>query len=98
MTNPVFDLSAGVTILPVVHGSAFFAREARLRLRHEAGRGWDCLAVALPPSFAAAVEEGVERLPRVSVAIQEEGDPFAADARQCSYVPIDPCQPLIEAV
>ena len=99
MTNPVFDLSARVIVLPVVHGSAFFAREVRRRLRHEAARGLDCLAVALPPSFAAGVESGVERLPRVSVVIQDEGDPLTDDGRGgCSYVPVDPCQPMIEAL
>ena len=99
MTNPVFDLSARVIVLPVVHGSAFFAREVRRRLRHEAARGLDCLAVALPPSFAAGVESGVERLPRVSVVIQDEGDPLTDEGRGgCSYVPVDPCQPMIEAL
>lgn len=95
--NPVFDLSARVTVLPVVHGSAFFTREVRRRVRDEASQGLDCLAVALPPSFAAGVEEGVERLPRVSVVIQEEADSIDGGGK-CSYVPIDPCQPLIEAI
>ncbi len=99
MINPVFDLSTRVTVLPVVHGSAFFAREVRRRLQAEAAGAWDCLAVALPPSFAAGVEEGVEGLPRVSVVIQDEDDAASSDGRGgCSYVPIDPCQPLIEAL
>jgi hypothetical protein len=69
LPNPIFDLSERVTMIPVVHGSAFFAREVRHRLKREAAQGWDCLAVALPPSFAAGVEESVERLPRVSVVV-----------------------------
>jgi hypothetical protein len=99
LENPVFDVSCRLTILPVVHGSAFFAREVRQRLRQATTRGWDCLAIPLPPSFAAAVEDGVERLPRVSVAFQEEEHPGSDDGRGgSSYVPVDPCQPVIEAI
>ena len=97
MTNSVFDLSGRVTVVPVVHGSAFFAREVRRRLRGETAATWDCLAVALPPSFAAGVEEGVERLPRASVVIQDEND-VEGGSGGCSYVPIDPCQAMIEGI
>ena len=49
--------------------------------------------------FFAQDESGVERLPRVSVVIQDEGDPLTDDGRGgCSYVPVDPCQPMIEAL
>jgi len=97
VTNPVFDLSGRVTVVPVVHGSVFFAREVRRRLRIEVAGTWDCLAIALSPSFAAAVEEGVERLPRASVAIQDENY-VEGGHRGCSYVPIEPCQPFIEGI
>lgn len=99
MTNPVFDLSERVTVLPVVHGSAVFARELYHRLQVERSGAWDCLAVCLPPAFAAGVEAGVDRLPRVSVVVQDELDVATEDGVGCcSYVPIDPCQPLIEAI
>jgi hypothetical protein len=99
LPNPIFDLSERVTMIPVVHGSAFFAREVRHRLKREAAQGWDCLAVALPPSFAAGVEESVERLPRVSVVVQQESDPAGENGMGgASYVPVEPCQALIEAL
>ena len=54
----------------------------------------DCIAVALPPSFADAVEEGIARLPQITLAIQREisleGD--------YNCVPIDPCQGVIAAL
>jgi hypothetical protein len=96
--NPVFDLSDRVSVLPVVHGAAVFARQVRQRLRQEAGGPWDCLAVCLPPSFADEVEEGIARLPRVSVVVQEELRPGQEDDGGASFVPIDPCQPVIEAI
>ena len=62
--NPLLDLSRRLTVLPVVHGSADFALQVtRFLTEHP----YDCLAVPLPPSFAAPVEDGVELLPRVSV-------------------------------
>ena len=93
--NPVLDLSARVAVLPIVHGSAFFAHEVRRRL--QAGT-FDCIAVALPPSFAAAVEDGLQRLPRIGVALQAEVAPADVDAPTYSYVPLDPCQGIIEAI
>lgn len=107
MSNPVFDLSERITVLPVVHGSAVFARETWHRLQAEKRGTWDCLAVSLPPSFAAAVEAGVERLPRVCAIVQQELDVAAeldmaaertAGEDACSYVPVEPCQPVIEAI
>lgn len=89
--NPVLDLSPRLTVLPAVYGSADFALEVSRRLR---GQPCDCLAVALPPSFASAVERGVELLPRISVAVQPE----PALEGSCSFVPIDPCQAMIAAI
>ncbi|MEW6751707.1 MAG: hypothetical protein AB1505_12140 [Candidatus Latescibacterota bacterium] len=89
--NPVLDLSRRLTVLPVVHGSAQFALEVRRRL-HE--QPCDCLAVPLPPSFAAAVEQGVGLLPRVSLAVQAD----AGLQTGYSFVPVDPCQPVIAAL
>ena len=89
--NPVLDLSPRLTVLPTVYGSGDFALQVRRRLRQ---RPYDCLAVALPPSLGPAVEDGVAALPRISVAVQAE----VSVEVSYSYVPIDPCQPLIAAV
>ena len=89
--NPVLDLSPRLTVLPTVYGSGDFALQVRRRLRQ---RPYDCLAVALPPSLGPVVEDGVAALPRISVAVQAE----VSVEVSYSYVPIDPCQPLIAAV
>lgn len=67
---------------------------------------FDCLAVPLPPSFQHDVEQGVEHLPNVTIACQQETDDYVEDwnpeggekERIASYVPIDPCQPVIAAI
>ncbi len=87
----ILDLSPQLSVLPIVYGSGDFALEVRRRLEHLRP---DCVAVALPPSFAAALEEGVERLPQVSVVIQRE----LTLESEYNYVPIDPCQGVIAAV
>ena len=86
--NPVLDLSPRLTVLPTVYGSGDFALQVRRRLRQ---RPYDCLAVALPPSLGPAVEDGVAALPRISVAVQAE----VSVEVSYSYVPVDPCQPLV---
>ena len=89
--NSLFELSPHLWVLPVVYGSGDFALEVRRRLRDQP---CDCLALPLPPSFANAVERGVELLPQISVALQAEPDLEGA----YSLVPIDPCQGVIAAL
>ncbi len=106
MTHDLLQLGEHIALLPVMHGSGDFAVEVR---RLMLARKFDCLAVPLPVSFQSAVEQGVENLPTVTVAIQEEATRWQdADwqpgrreqqvKRRCSYVPIDPCQPVIAAL
>lgn len=72
---------------------------------------YDCLAVPLPPSFQEPVIEQVLQLPTPSVVVQQENPQFltewTAESDQdeqedtpgrCSFVPIDPCQPVISAI
>jgi hypothetical protein len=85
-----------VRVLPVIHGSGDFAIRAREELLE---RPYDCLAVPLPPSFQDDVEAAVERLPEVSVVAQLDADHDSDDAAVgFSYVPVDPCQPVIAAI
>ena len=127
----VFRLSPKITAFPLVNGSGDFAvavRQALLAGVPGAGGGlgaaFDCLAVPLPPSFRAALEEAVQHLPAVSAVVQREprdwsylqdgggggGLAFAGgpgdddddddpdgDTR-VSFVPVDPCQPIVAAV
>jgi len=101
-------LSPRISILPVIHGNGDFAIEVRHALLD--GR-YDCLAVPLPPSFQAGVEQAIEQLPGISLVVQEEprfkpasdwtpdaSHEAADDERVFSYVPIDPCQPVIAAL
>lgn len=73
---------------------------------------FDCLAVPLPPSFQHDVERAIEHLPGITVVTQAEpGDYSARDwspdreregegdgTAAVSYVPIDPCQPVVAAL
>lgn len=97
--------SPKITCLPVIHGSGDFAVEVR---RMMLASQFDCLAVPLPASFQSDVERAIEFLPNVSLVIQEENrwrsrDDWSSSAdedddRVASYVPIDPCQPVIAAL
>ena len=89
--NPILDLSDRLSVLPILHANGDFALEVR---RHLTVLQPDCIALPLPPSFVESVEEGVEALPHISVAIQREITLEGA----YNYVPIDPCQGVIAAV
>ncbi len=109
MLHEFLQLSPRISVLPVIHGSGDFAVEVRRVLLAQA---FDCLAVPLPASFQDDVEQAIDVLPRVSIVIQgeqarypevtwdpadrEEGEDDAE--RSGSYVPIDPCQPVIAAL
>ncbi len=111
MIDPLLEIGPHVTALPVVHGSGDFAWEVRrLMLSHD----FDCLAVPLPPSFQQPVERGILDLPVPSVVIQRDltqafatdwnpkSDSEETDQRErepgLSFVPVDPCQPVIAAL
>ena len=105
----VLRISPRIVCLPVIHGSGDFSVEVR-RLMLEGA--FDCLAVPLPGSFSGAVMEAVDRLPVVSAVVQREVGAFEVqdwtpereeeddepDLGRLSYVPIDPCQPVIAAI
>jgi hypothetical protein len=110
MPHEFLRFSPRVACLPVIHGSGDYAVEARRLMLAER---FDCLAVPLPESFQPAVEQAIGHLPHVTVVIQEEQPRFRAplwtpdgppgreadeERRPCSYVPIDPCQPVIAAL
>ena len=89
----VYRLSPRVHVVPIRHGSADVARAVRdLWLKQR----FDCVALPLPASVEDPVEEGVRQLPVVSVVVLPEPD---RDERPvCSYVPLDPCQPVIATI
>ncbi|MEM7476415.1 MAG: FAD-dependent oxidoreductase, partial [Planctomycetota bacterium] len=105
------QLSERIHCLPVVNGSGDCALSIRKwLLEHQC----DCLAVALPASFQTEVLAGVEQLPQPSIVLQRAAPSFSTswtpETEQpdqedeegtqdaWSYVPIDPCQPMIMAM
>ncbi len=110
MPSEFLRISPRISVLPIIHGSGDFSVEVRRVMLNNA---FDCLAVPLPPSFQADVEEAIGHLPRISAVVQEEPRSFSGpdwtgsdsdecedfdDERAFSYVPIDPCQPVIAAL
>lgn len=110
MSSDVLTLGHHITLLPIVHGSGDFAIEVRRRLL--AG-SFDCVAVPLPRSFQKPVEEALDWLPTPTLVVQPEAIEFhsewsadaaldcdaqGGDQRTFSYVPLDPCQPVIAAL
>jgi hypothetical protein len=93
-----------IRVLPVVNGSGDFAvavKRMMLEGKH------DCLAIPLPASFQHDVEQAIELLPVPSVVLQQAPDwasQWQADEEEsefdgyATYVPIDPCQPVIAAI
>lgn len=91
--NTIFTLSPRIQVVPIVHGSGDMAQTVRdLMVSQEI----DCLALPLPPSVEILVEEGVAILPIISLVVCPE--PGDDEASSCSYVPIDPCQPVIMGI
>ena len=70
-SQPAFQLSPRITVLPIGHGSGDMAQEVRETLLT---RQVDCLAIPLPPSVEEPVEQAVERLPFISVVVIPEAD------------------------
>ena len=82
----IFYLSKKICFLPVIHGSSNFTHIIRDRILSSST---DCLAVGLPPEFKETVEDGINRLPLITLCSQKES------SGSFNYVPIDPCQPII---
>lgn len=91
--DTIFALSSNIHVLPVVHGSGDMAHIVREII---VSSHIDCVAIPLPPSVQPLVEEGIDQLPVISlVVLPEQNDD---DTSSCSYVPIDPCQPVIMGI
>lgn len=108
MPADFLKISAKISVLPIIHGSGDFALEVRRTMLNEQ---FGCLAVPLPPSFQADIEEAIEHLPTVTLVTQretpvdlastwrpEEEEENDENESAASYVPIDPCQGVIAAL
>lgn len=89
-TDSVYRLSPAIRILPILHGNGDVAQEVRDAL---ISAPCDCLAIPLPPSVEDALEQAIAQLPRIHVVISREPDQSGGPT--ASYVPVDPCQPVI---
>ncbi|MEL7496850.1 MAG: hypothetical protein AAFN77_04525 [Planctomycetota bacterium] len=108
MIPDVLKIGPHVTAVPVVHGSGDFAWEVRRIMMSES---FDCVAIPLPASFQTTVEQAILSLPTPSVVFQKDlpdyqlswspdDQPTDDDSQErgASFVPIDPCQPVIAAL
>ena len=74
MIHELLEIGPHVTALPIVYGRGDFAWEVRrLMLKHD----FDCLAVPLPPSFQASVEQAILNLPVPSVVFQRDATDYS---------------------
>jgi hypothetical protein len=91
--DTIFALSPNIHVMPIVHGSGDMAHTVREII---VSRHIDCVGLPLPPSVQTLVEQGVEHLPLISTVVlpEQEDD----EGSSCSYVPIDPCQPVIMGI
>ena len=78
-----------ITVVPSIHARAAFALEVRRLFLSDS---YDCVAVELPDSLREKVLEGIEGLPDVHVVVYQDG------GGAYGYVPIDPCDSIIEAI
>lgn len=97
----ILKIGPRVTALPVVHGSGDFSWAVRNAMLMG---NFDCLAVPLPHSFCEPLEASILELPSAGVVMQPERGTYLSDSDDhedepaASYVPVDPCQPVIAAL
>jgi hypothetical protein len=81
-------LFGGVELIPIVHGKAAVANAIRQKFNQN---NYDEVVLPLPSGTEEKLIEGVDKLPQISIiTLTSEDDTFA--------IPIDPCDPFIEAV
>ncbi len=89
MTHDSLEPFGPVCPVPIVHYSLEFANAVRHQFEHVKP---DAVAVELPHSLQDIVQKGVRRLPEISVVLYENSKGEAV------YLPIEPTDPLTEAV
>lgn len=93
--DPIFALSPKIHVLPIVHGSGDMAHAVREVM---VSRHVDCVGIPLPPSVETLVEQGIDELPVISLVALPDQEEEEEDSSSCSYIPIDPCQPVIMGI
>ena len=91
--DAVITLGRHIDVVPSIHQRSVFAAEVR---RLFLSRRYGAVAVELPPFLMDRVFEGVGHLPTVTMAAYTYADRIGDEAS--AFVPIDPCDAIIEAV
>ncbi|QDU79221.1 hypothetical protein Pla110_09260 [Polystyrenella longa] len=108
----LLQLSSKVTLLPVIHGSGDFAIEVRrvmlsrsfdalaVPLPHSFKQQVESAIEHLPEVSVVLSRETPSWKPSTewSPDQAEQGQEAASSVKYCSYVPIEPCQPIIAAL
>lgn len=89
MNPKILQLDDHITCVPAIHGRCFFAGEVRRLFLQDA---YQCLAVELPHSLSAHVQEAVGYLPVITAVVYQE------QIEDYCYVPIEPGEAIIEAI
>src|SRR5258707_14923501 len=86
-----------IRYFPVVPGRVEFTIELRRRLLAEKPA---VVAVELPGFLEDAYQKALARLPEMSVILyhRESGHGSSDDDEQAIYVPVEPCDPFVEAL
>jgi hypothetical protein len=79
-----------LTVIPSYHSNLDFVHEVRLAFYSETP---DIIAVEFPENLASLIQQGVNRLPKISLVMY-----FDDLLKEQMFVPIDPADSLIEAV
>ena len=89
MTSDHLQPFGPVHPVPIVHFSLEFADAVRYLFQHVRP---DAVAVELPNSLHYVIQKGVRRLPEMSVVLYQNA------AGQTVYLPIEPTDPIMEAI
>ncbi len=87
--HKIFTISNEITAFPVIHKSILWTTKLK---EHLLNNKYDCIVIDLPNDVKNEVINGVLQLPEIGIVYykDDEGDSV--------IIPIDPCEPTIEAV
>ncbi|HTL52205.1 MAG TPA: hypothetical protein VL860_06500, partial [Planctomycetota bacterium] len=87
-----------IEAVPSIHQRSAFAQEVRRRFLNER---FHAVAIELPPSLCDPFLQGVKQLPTVTAVVYhdplEGSEGFTGGEERTSYLPIDPCDSIVEA-
>lgn len=78
-----------ICLMPIISGRVSFVQEVKETFLNTP---FDCIAIGLPSSFLSSILQGIRTLPYISIIISKEEEDIY------SYLPVDPCDGMIEAI